>query len=94
MEAAQGQQLEGVADRATEWVVCLPQGLPVAGNKRDGMVKAQELVQLAGGSRAEVRPRGRKRESYDRNTEVDMRVHGNGGDVAWEHTSWWLQAVR
>ena len=88
------QQLEGVADRAAERVVGLPQGLLVAGNKRVGLVKAQELVQPAGGSRAEVRPGGRKRESHDRNTEVDMRVHGNGGDVSWEHTSWLLQTVR
>ena len=72
----------------------LPQGLPVAGNKRVGLVKAQELVQPAGGSRAEVRPEGRKRESHDQNTEVDMRVHGNGGDVSWEHTSWLLQTMR
>ena len=32
----QGQQLEGVADRAAGWVVGLLQGLPVAGNKRVG----------------------------------------------------------
>ena len=88
------QQLEGVADRATERVVGFPQGLPVAGNKWVGLVKAQELVQPAGGSRVEVRPGGRKRESNDRNTEVDMRVHGNGGDVSWEHTCWLLQTVR
>ena len=49
------QQPEGVADRAAEQVVGLLQGLPVAGNKRVGLVKAQELVQPAGGSRAEVR---------------------------------------
>ena len=68
--------------------------LPVAGNKRVGLVKVQELVQPAGGSRAEVRSGGRKRESHDQNTEVDMRVHGNGVDVSWEHTSWLLQTVR
>ena len=84
----QVQQLERVADRAAEQVVGLPQGLPVASNKRVGLVKAQELVQPAGGSRAEVRLGGRKPESHDRNTEVDMRVHGYGGDVSWEHTSW------
>ena len=93
MEAAQGQQLEGVADRAAGQVVGLPQGLPVAGNKRVGLVKAQELVQPAGGSRAEVRPGGRKRESHDRNTAVNMRVHENGG-VPWEHTSWLFQTGR
>ena len=54
---------------------------------------AQELVQPAGGSMAEVRPGWRKRESHDRNTEVDMRVHGNGG-VPWEHVSWLFQTGR
>ena len=72
----------------------LPHGLPVAGNNEVGIVTAQELVQPAGDSRAEVRPGGRKRELDDRNTEVDMRVHGNGGDVSWEHTSWLFQTVR
>ena len=72
------QQPEGVADSAVERVVGVPQG----------------LVQPAGDSRAEVRPEGRKRESYYRNTEVDMRVHGYGGDVSWEHTGWLLQTVR
>ena len=51
MEATQGQQLEGFADRDVECVVGLPQGLPVAGNKRVGLVKAQDMVQPAGGSR-------------------------------------------
>ena len=88
------QQPEGVADSAVERVVGLSQGLAVAGNKRVGLVMVQELVQPAGDSRAEVRPGGRKWESYDRNTEVDMRVHGNGGDVSWEHTGWLLQTVR
>ena len=72
----------------------MPQGLAMAGSKRVGLVMAQELVHPAGDSRAEVRPGERKRESYDRNTEVDMRVHGYGGDVSWEHTGWLLQAVR
>ena len=51
------QQMEGVGG--------FSHGLPVAGNKRVGLVKAQELVHPAGGSRAEVRPEGRKRESHD-----------------------------
>ena len=68
------KQPEGVANSVVEWVVGVPQG----------------LVQPAGDNRSEVRPGGRKRESYGRNTEVDMRVHGYGGDVSWEHTSWWL----
>ena len=38
------QRLEGVTNRAVERVVGLLQGLPVAGNKRAGLVKAQELV--------------------------------------------------
>ena len=71
----------------------LPQGLAVVGNNEVELVTAQKLVQPAGDSRAEVRPGGRKRESYDRNTEVDMRFHGNGGDVSWEHTGWLLQTV-
>ena len=88
------QQLEGVVDGAVERVVGGSQGLPVADNKRVGLVKAQELVQPTGGSRAEVRPRGRRRDSHDRNTEVDRRIHGNGGDVSGEHTSGVLQTVR
>ena len=87
------QQPEGVADSAVERVVGLPQGLSMAGNKRVGLVMAQELVQPAGDSRAEVRPGGCKRESYYRNTEVDMRVHGNGVDVAFEHMSCLLWTV-
>ena len=59
------QQLEQVADRAAEQVVGLPQGRPVAGKKRVGLVKAQELVQSAGGSRADVQLGGRKPESHD-----------------------------
>ena len=94
VEAVQVQQPEGVADSAVEWVVGLPQGLAVAGSKRVGLVTVQELVQPAGDSKAEVRSGGRKRESYDRNTEVDMRVHGNGGDVSWGHTSWVRQTAR
>ena len=43
----------------------LPHGLPVAGNNEFGLVTVQELVQPAGDSRAEVRPGGCKRESYD-----------------------------
>ena len=61
----------------------------MAGNKRVGLVKAQELVQPAGGSRAEVRP-GKE---YCRNTEVDRKVHGYGVDGAWEHMSWSLRTV-
>ena len=72
------QQLEGVVDSAVERVVGVPQG----------------LVQPADDSRTEVRQGGREQESHDRNTEVDMRVHGYGDDVSWEDTSWWLQAVR
>ena len=93
MEAAQGQQPEGVVDSAVEWVVGFPHELPVAGNNEVGLVTAQELVQPAGDSRAEVQPGGCKRESYYRNTEVDMRVHGNGVDVAFEHTSCLLRTV-
>ena len=88
------QQPEGVAGSDVERVVGFPQGFPVMGNNEVGLVTAQELVQPAGDSKVEVRPEGRKRESYYRNTEVDMRVHGNGGDVSWEHTSWLLQTVR
>ena len=88
------QQPEGVVDSALEQVVGLPQGLAMAGSKRVGLVTAQEMVQLAGDSKAEMRPGGRKWESYDRINEVDMRVHGNGGDVSWEHTGWLLQTVR
>ena len=62
----------------------------MAGNNEVGLVTAQELVQPAGDSRDEVRPGGRKRESYFRNTEVDMRVHGYGGDVSWGHIGWFL----
>ena len=80
------QQPEGVADSAVERVVGLPQGLVVAGNRRVGLVNAQDLVQPAGGSKAEVRQGGREQESHDRNTVVDMRVHGYGGDVSWQHT--------
>ena len=85
------QQPEGVADSAVERVVGLPQGLPVMSNNEVGIVMAQELVQPADDSRAEVRSGGRKRKLYGRNTEVDRRVHGNGVDVAFEHTSWLLQ---
>ena len=59
------QQPEGVADSAVERVVGFPHGLPVAGNNEVGLVTAQELVQPAGDNRAEVRPGGRRQESYD-----------------------------
>ena len=54
---------------------------------------AQELVQPAGDSMAEVRPGRGKRKSYFRNTEVDMRVYGYGVDGACEHTRWLLLTV-
>ena len=88
------QQPEGVADSAVERVVGLSQGLPVTGNNEVGLVTMQELLQPASDSRAEVRQGGRKQESHDRNTVVDMRVHGYGGDVSWEHTGCVLQTVR
>ena len=88
------QQPKGVADSAVERVVGLPHGLPVVGNNEVGLVTAQELVQPAGDSKAEMRPGGRKWESYDRNTEVDMRVHGYGVDGSWEHTGCLLPSVR
>ena len=91
VEAALVQLLEGVVDSAVERVVGLPQGLAVADNNEVGLVLAQELVQLADDSRAGVRSGGRKRKSYYRNTEVDRRVHGNGVDVAFEHTIWLLR---
>ena len=72
------QHPEGVADSAVERVVGVPQG----------------LVQPVGDSRTEVRQGGREQESHYRNTVVDMRVHGYGGDVSWEHTGCVLQAVR
>ena len=94
VEAALARLLEGVVDSAVERVVGFPQGLAVADNNEVELVTAQKLVQPAGDSRAEVRPGGCKRESYYRNTEVDMRVHGYGGDVSLEHTGWLLQIVR
>ena len=72
------QQSEGVADSALERIVGVLLG----------------LVQPAGDSRTEVRQGGREQESHDRNTVVDMRVHGYGGDVSWEHTGCLLQTVR
>ena len=93
VEAALARLLEGVVDSAVERVVGLPQGLAVADNNEVGIVAAQELVQPAGDSMAEVRPGRGKRESYFRNTEVDMRVHGYGVDGACEHTSWLLRTV-
>ena len=72
------QQLEGFADRTAEPVVDVPQGLPVADNKRVGLVKAQELGQSADGSKAEGRLEEHKQASHTRSTVVDMRVHGNG----------------
>ena len=65
----------------------------MADNNEVGIVAAQELVQPTGGSMAEVQPGRGKRESYFRNTEVDMRVHGYGVDGACEHTSWLLRTV-
>ena len=89
LEAALAQLLEGVIDSAVEWVVGLPQGLAVADNNGVGIVAAQELVQPAGDSMAEVRPG----KAYCRNTEVDMKVRGYGVDGACEHTSWSLRTV-
>ena len=86
VEAARAQLLEGVVDRAVERVVGSPQGQAVADNNEVGIVAAQELVQPADGSMAEVRPG----KAYCRNTEVDMKVRGY---EAWEHTSWLLRAV-
>ena len=64
VEAALAQLLEGVVDSAVERVVGLPQGLAVADNNEVGLVVAQELVQPADDSRAEVRSGGRKLKSY------------------------------
>ena len=89
VEAALAQLLEGVADIAVEQVGGLPQGLAVADNNEVGIVAAQELVQPAGDSMAEVRPG----KAYCRNTEVDMKVRGYGVDGACEHTSWLLRTV-
>ena len=58
VEAALVQRLEGVVDSAMERVVGLPQRLAVADNNTFGLVAAQELVQPADDSRAEVRPGG------------------------------------
>ena len=90
VEAALVQLLEEVVGSAVERVVGLPQGLAVVGNNEVELVTAQKLVQPAGDSRAEVRPGGCKKESYYRNTEVDMRVHGNG---VFAHTSCLLRTV-
>ena len=89
VEAALARLLEGVVDSAVERVVGLPQGLAVADNNEVGIVAAQELVQPAGDSMAEVRPG----KAYCRNTEVDMKVRGYGVDGACEHTSWLLRTV-
>ena len=89
VEAALARLLEGVVDSAVERVVGLPQGLAVADNKEVGIVAAQELVQSAGDSVAEVRPG----EAYCRNTEVGMKVRGYGANGACEHTSWSLRTV-
>ena len=86
VEAALARLLEGVVDSAVERVVGLPQGLAVADNNEVGIVVAQELVQPAGGSMAEVRPGRGKRKAYCRSTEVDRRVHGYGVGGACEHT--------
>ena len=64
VEAALVQLLEEVVGSAMERVVGLPQGLAVADNNEVELVVAQELVQPADDSRAEVRSGGRKRESY------------------------------
>ena len=93
VEVALAQLLEGVVDSAVERVVGLPQGLVVADNNEVGIVAAQELVQPAGDSMAEVRPGRGERESYFRNTEVDRKVHGYGVDGACEHMSWSLRTV-
>ena len=89
VEAALARLLEGVVDSAVERVVGLPQGQAVVDNNEVGIVAAQELVQPADRSMAEVRPG----KAYCRNTEVDMKVRGYGADGAWEHTSWLLQTV-
>ena len=86
VEAALARPLEGVVDSAVERVGGFPQGLAVADSNAVGIGAAQELVQPAGGSMAEVRPG----KAYCRNTEVDMKVRGY---EAWEHTSWLLRAV-
>ena len=86
VEAALVRLLEGVVDSAVEQVGGLPQGLAVAHSIAVGIVAAQELVQPADGSMAEVRPG----KAYCRNTEVDRKVHGY---EAWEHMSWLLRAV-
>ena len=89
VEAALARLLEGVVDSAVERVVGWPQGQDVADNNEVGIVAAQELVQPAGDSMAEVRPG----KAYCRNTEVDMKVRGYGVDGACEHTSWLLRTV-
>ena len=89
VEAALARLLEGVVGSAVERVAGLPQGLAMADNKEVGIVAAQELVQPADGSMAEVRPG----KAYCRNTEVDMKVRGYGVDGACEHTSWLLRTV-
>ena len=55
VEAALVWLLEGVVDSAVERVGGLPQGLAVAHSNAVGIGAAQELVQPAGGSMAEVR---------------------------------------
>ena len=89
VEAALARLLEGVVGSAVERVASLPQGRAVADNKEVGIVAAQELVQPADGSMAEVRPG----KAYCRNTEGEMKVRGYGADGAWEHTSWLLRTV-
>ena len=54
VEAALAQLLEGVVDIAVERVGGLPQGLAVADSNGVGVAVAQELVQPAGDSMAEV----------------------------------------
>ena len=56
VEAALALLLEGVVDIAMKRGVGSPQGLAVADNNEVGIGAAQELVQPAGGSMAEVRP--------------------------------------
>ena len=58
----------------------------MADNNEVGIAMAQEMVQPAGDSMADVRPG----KAYCRNTEVDMKVRGY---EACEHTSWLLRAV-
>ena len=93
VEAALARPLEGVVDIAVERVGGLPQGLAVADSTGVGVAAAQELVQPAGGSMAEVRPGRGKPKACCRSTEGDRRVHGYGVGGACEHTRWLLLTV-